>query len=307
MRRRVLSKLAVLVFLQTEVPQEFLCTYFEPTETRRLFPCWDEPMFRANFELTVIAEANLEVVSNTPVASCVAFRPTDSTLPRPIDESLFVHCPMPSLAKLQAQCVRALKQPQGALPSFARPDGSYKVVRFTPTPVMCTYLVALIIGPLHYLEQVTKTGLCVRVYVPTAVPVEQGGFVLELAVKAVAFWERFFEFPFPLPKLDIVGVPELSALGMENVGCQVFHLQYLAVHAGVALSRRQRIARLVGHEISHQWFGNIVAIEWWSHLWLKEGFARYKCAFSIPSLPYPSAHRPNTAKHNIDESKTQHR
>lgn len=87
---------------------------------------------------------------------------------------------------------------------------------------------------------------------------------------------RYFSVPYPLPKLDLVAVPEFSAGAMENYGLIVYResdLLYHELHSAPA--KKQRITIVTAHEVAHQWFGNLVTMEWWTHLWLNEGFATW--------------------------------
>lgn len=88
-------------------------------------------------------------------------------------------------------------------------------------------------------------------------------------------FEDCFESPYPLPKLDLISLPDFSAAAMENWGIIAFRTTSLLLDPeDSALDTKQRIADVILHEISHMWFGNLVTMRYWDGLWLKEGFAK---------------------------------
>lgn len=193
-----------------------------------------------------------------------------------------------------------------------------KRFKFHPTPIMSTYLIAWTVGLFDYIEDfvrlpivdnndknvVEATGattgeqqqsqeeaaaqyrlLPIRVYTPIGMS-EQGRFALKVAMDAILFYSTHFHSPFCMPKLDLVTVSLLDALAMENFGLLVFRQKYLLVNERTPIRLKQRIARLICHEIGHQWFGNLVSIQWWKYLWLKEGFARF-LEYALVTSFYP--------------------
>jgi len=150
-----------------------------------------------------------------------------------------------------------------------------KIVRFKETPVMSTYLLAFIVGEFDSIVGRTKNNTLVRVFTPVGKK-EQGRFALDVAKKTLSFYDNYFGIPYPLPKLDLVAIPDFAAGAMENWGLVTYReamILYDKEHS--SLQTKQRIAIVIAHELAHQWFGNLVTMEWWTHLWLNEGFASW--------------------------------
>ena len=158
--------------------------------------------------------------------------------------------------------------------------GKRKAVTFNKTPLMSTYLLAFIIGELNYIET-TAFRKPVRVYSPPSSDIQHGQFSLDLAAKTLAFYEETFASPYPLPKMDMVAIPDFSAGAMENWGLITYRsvdLLYDARTSGA--NHKQRVAEVVQHELAHQWFGNLVTMDFWDGLWLNEGFATWMSWYS---------------------------
>lgn len=150
-----------------------------------------------------------------------------------------------------------------------------EIVKFSPTPRMSTYLAAFIVGDFEHIEAKTKSGVLVRVFT-TPGKKEQGRFALDCARKVLEFYEKYFDIPYPLPVLDMIAIPDFSSGAMENWGAVTYRESALLVDPEKSsVSNKQWVALVVAHELAHQWFGNLVTMEWWTHLWLNEGFASY--------------------------------
>lgn len=154
-------------------------------------------------------------------------------------------------------------------------EDGWKSVIFAPTPKMSTYLLAFIAGDFEHIEKKTKEGVLVRVFT-TPGKIHQAEFALSCATKIISFFDGYFKIPYPLPVLDLIAAPDFAFGAMENWGAVTFRETALLVDSKHSSTiNKQRVALVITHELAHQWFGNLVTMEWWTHLWLNEGFASY--------------------------------
>lgn len=151
----------------------------------------------------------------------------------------------------------------------------YKIVSFEPTPKMSTYLLAFIVGKFEHLEVKSSNGVRIRVYT-THGKKHQAKFALDTAKKCIEFYEKYFGIPYPLRSLDLIAIPDFASGAMENWGAVTFRETAILVDEELTSTmNKQHVAYIIAHELAHMWFGNLVTMQWWTHLWLNEGFATY--------------------------------
>lgn len=199
----------------------------QATDARRIFPCWDEPDFKATFETTMVVADGLEAYSNSS--------------------------------------------------EIGREDlGDGRVeIRFAKTMKMSSYLLAFIAGPFEATDPVDVRGTPTRIIVPKG-NLHLTDIAMENAIFCFEYLTDYYGIPYPGDKLDHVAIPDFAAGAMENVGLITYRDSYLIIDPATASQAElQNSLDVIGHEIAHQWFGNLVTMAWWEGAWLNEAFASF--------------------------------
>jgi len=206
-------------------PQKMLATQLEPAFARRVFPSFDEPAFRARFELSVTAPERYQVVSNMPA----------------VDDQV---------------------------------SAGQRSIRFETTPSMPSYLFSVAVGEFDALDD-EQDGVKLRILTAKGKR-DQGAFAMQATKRLLRYYADYFGVPYMLPKLDQLAVPGTRGGAMEDWGLISYDesgLLFDPAHSSPAAQRA--IFSVVAHEISHQWFGNLVTAGWWDNIWLNEAFATW--------------------------------
>lgn len=165
-------------------------------------------------------------------------------------------------------------------------ENGWKTTTFQTTPVMSTYLLAIIISDFAHREVVLENGYDIRVWSQPD-KVKQTEYAIGIISQCLKFFTEYFNITDVLNKTDHVAVPDFSGGAMENWGLVLYRETALLYEPGVSSSENKLMVTLiVAHEVAHTWFGNMVTMEWWDDLWLNEGFASLLMYFAMDAI-YP--------------------
>ena len=243
-------------------------------------------------EITIYYNGTLNENMQGAYLSTYEYRGKTETVVATQFESHYAREAFPCIDEPAAKAVfeLAITVPEGAEDLILANTPVKNVVKntteFEPTPRMSTYLLAWVIGRLHGKTIKNAHGVEITSYCTLAQDEAAVDFANEVAARSLEFYDDNFGIKYPLKKLDQVALPDFEAGAMENWGLVTYRESMMLAGETATLGTKKSVALTVAHELSHQWFGDLVTMEWWDDLWLNESFASVMEYYAVDSA-YP--------------------
>ena len=163
-------------------------------------------------------------------------------------------------------------------------SGSAKIWEFTTTPIMSTYITAVVAGPYAYVQDEYKgaTTIPLGIYCRKSLFQHLDADEIFLITKqGFEYFEKVFGLAYAFGKYDQIAVVDFNWGAMENAGCVTFREELLVFRSKVTERMYNARANTILHEMAHMWFGNLVTMKWWDDLWLNESFAEWSSYLAL--------------------------